>query len=353
VTERSAKSWLLTEDSDRERMLDMDRRLAPIRRKAFGVLGISLLVTGHWIGYWTLLPLLVAGALFAIADRTIDRVARPEYWIFGAWIGSQLTISISVMLAGDIGFPSFAWFAIPVVTLSTRFSTRGVGLGVAITIVLMLVVAFTTQGDAIASSPPLLVMPLGLVIAVAILTTAIMRSDVEHRTSSSVDPLTGLLNRSALTRRAEELREQSEVSGDPIALIVIDVDRFKDINDSAGHMAGDRVLQDLAYLIRKELRAYDLAYRLGGEEFIVLLPGGDSEQAFELAETLRESVAGAPLGEGLKVTICCGIAASRSGSPFCFDTLFEEADAAMYQAKSDGRNRSSHGPASERLLVTG
>jgi diguanylate cyclase (GGDEF)-like protein len=133
---------------------------------------------------------------------------------------------------------------------------------------------------------------------------------------------------------------------------VIDIDHFKDINDSVGHLAGDRVLQDLAYLIRKELRAYDLAYRLGGEEFVVLLPGCDEGPAFRMAETLRESVAGATLGENLQVTVSCGVSSSQPGSAFCFETLFKEADAAMYQAKSEGRNRSSLGADPELLLAT-
>src|SRR4051794_26861799 len=192
---REPSTWLVPAHSDRERMLDMDRRLAPVRRAAFAVLALVLIAAGQWIGYWTLLPLLLAGVLFAIADRTLDRVPRPEYWIFAAWIGSQVVIGASVILSGEAGIPSLAWFAIPVVTLSARFSLRGIVLGVAITVALMLIVAFGWQADAIADTPTMLLMPLGLVGSVAILSTALMRSDVEHRTKSVVDPLTGLLNR--------------------------------------------------------------------------------------------------------------------------------------------------------------
>lgn len=320
-------------------MIDMDRRLQPIRRAAFAVLGVILLITGPWIGFWTLVPLVIAGALFAIADRTIDKLDKPEYWIFAAWTGSQLTIAVSVVLAGDIGFPSLAWFAIPIVTLSARFSTRGVIIGVAITLGLLLAVAFTTQAAAIVESPPILAMPVGLVLAVAILSTALMRSDVEHRGKSVVDPLTGMLNRAALETRAEELRQQSEVVPGSVSLIMIDVDCFKLVNDTVGHACGDRVLQDIAYEIRKTLRAYDLAYRLGGEEFVVLVPGGDAPQGEELAEALRESVASGSMAGGIQVTISCGVATSSAEVPFDYLSLFEAADAAMYSAKRKGRNR--------------
>ena len=332
------ESWLVPAHSDRERMLDMDRRLQPVRMAAFGVLAVVLLVSGSKIGYWTLAPLVIAGALFAIADREIDRVERPEYWILGAWVGSQLVIALSVVLAGSEGFPSFAWFAIPVVTLTTRFSLRGVILGVAITLALMIAVAFGAYGDLVADNPLELLMPIGMIISIAILTTAIMRSDVEHRDRSVVDPLTGMLNRSALETRVEELTQQSEVSGDPIALIVIDVDRFKDINDTIGHAAGDRVLQDLAYLIRKQLRAYDLAYRLGGEEFVVLLPGSTQEEGSRMADRIRDAITAAPVA-GVSVTVSCGVSASAAGGSFDYPSAFRRADAAMYEAKREGRNR--------------
>lgn len=333
------ESWLVPDHTDRARMLDMDRRLQPIRRAAFAVLALILLATGQWIGYWTLLPLLVAGVLFTLADRRIERAAKPEYWIFAAWSGSQVMIAVSVILAGAVGFPSLAWFAIPVVTLSARFSLRGIAIGVVITIALMIGVTVSTHAHEVADSPPLFLMPLGVVLAVAILSTALMRSDLEHRSKSVVDPLTGMLNRAALQNRVEELRQQSEVIGAPIGLIVIDIDHFKLINDTVGHAAGDRVLQDVAYLIRKGLRAFDLAYRLGGEEFVVLLPGAGGEEALGLAERLRHAIEDAVLPHGTSVTVSCGVGSSPAGSPLDYETLFEATDAALYEAKSRGRNQ--------------
>ena len=261
-------------------------------------------------------------------------------------------IAISIILAGLAGFPAIAWFAIPVVTLSARFSNRGIALGVAITLAMLLSVAAGTQWDAVQANPPLLLMPIGLVLATAILSTALMRSDFEHRTKAVVDPLTGMLNRKALESRMVELRQQSEVAPAPISLVVIDIDHFKRVNDSIGHAGGDRVLQEVAYLIRKDLRAYDLAYRLGGEEFVVVLPGADLETSRGMAERLRETIEEATFAMQAEVTVSCGVSASAAGNVFDYQPLFEQADAALYKAKGSGRNRvQAAGDAADRELI--
>jgi diguanylate cyclase (GGDEF)-like protein len=164
-----------------------------------------------------------------------------------------------------------------------------------------------------------------------------MKSDLEHRSSSVIDPLTGMLNRNALQTRIAELVQQAAILREPVALIIGDLDNFKAINDGHGHAAGDAVLKDVAYRMRKSLRAYDLAYRLGGEEFLIVLPGADGRQAAEVAETLRHAIADDPIA-GLLVTISFGVSASDPGE-FEYDAVFAEADIALYRSKQDGRNR--------------
>jgi diguanylate cyclase (GGDEF)-like protein len=121
-----------------------------------------------------------------------------------------------------------------------------------------------------------------------------------------------------------------------VAVIVADVDSFKAINDQHGHAVGDVVLRELAYRIRAELRAYDLAYRLGGEEFLILLPGADADDAAEIASRLRSVVQDTKFC-GLSVTISLGVGVSRDGL-FDYDDVFEAADQALYIAKHAGRN---------------
>jgi len=154
-----------------------------------------------------------------------------------------------------------------------------------------------------------------------------------------IDQLTGLLNRRALATRSKELAQQSAVSGEPIGVIVGDLDRFKAINDSVGHAAGDAVLVDVAYRMRVYLRAFDLAYRIGGEEFVVMLPGADLWQAAALADDLHTAAVTETDGGGERVTMSFGVSASARGEPFRYGEVFAAADAALYEAKRTGRDR--------------
>ena len=136
--------------------------------------------------------------------------------------------------------------------------------------------------------------PLALILAIAVLSTALMESDMHHRGEAVIDALTGMLNRKALMNRVSELAQQSEVTGEPVGMILGDLDQLQKVNDSQGHAAGDAALTDVAYLLRKQLRAFDLAYRIGGEEFLILLPGADTRECAELAEGLRRASRQAP-----------------------------------------------------------
>jgi diguanylate cyclase (GGDEF)-like protein len=334
----NGQSWLFRDGVDRERMLDMDRHLQPVRRDAFVVLAVALLACGPWMGWWTLFPLVLAGGLFALADARMTASERPEYVMFAAWSASQIIIAASLALTGGPLSATLAWFAIPVVTLSARFSLRGIAIGVAMTIGLIVIVAFATNAASVIEQPPLVIAPIALVIAIAMLSTALMHSDVEHRNEAVIDQLTGMLNRNALDSRTQELTQQSRLSGEPIGIIVGDIDRFKAINDSRGHAIGDAVLAEVAYVLRKQLRAFDLTYRLGGEEFLVLLPGADLRQTAQLAERLRQDVAAATFS-GQGVTMSFGVSASTRGETFDYCDVFASADAALYEAKRSGRDR--------------
>jgi diguanylate cyclase (GGDEF)-like protein len=320
-------------------MLDMDRRLRPVRLRTFAVLAAALLASGPSVGWWTIGPLLVAAAVFRVADTRIEGTARPEYWMFAAWAGAEAIIAVSLALTGSSAVSMLAMLSIPIVTLSARFSSRGILIGVAIALGLMVAVALGTNADAIAQNPPLLIAPLAVVVSVAMLSVALMHSDVEHRSKAVLDQLTGLLNRSALEARANELEQQSAITGESVALIVADLDGFKRVNDSYGHASGDAVLKEVAYLVRKRLRAFDLAYRLGGDELLILVPGADLDVGEAVAESLHATISSEALGGGVRVSMSCGVSASRRGEAFDFDTVFRSADAALYEAKRCGGDR--------------
>lgn len=350
-----ADSWLLRDGMDRERMLDMDKRIRPLRMAALGVLGLTLLLGTPWMGVRTIAALvtavIIAGIFFKVAGDRTEGAEKPEYVLFAGWAASEVLIAVCVVVTGGAESPALAWLAIPVVTLSARFSTRGVVAGVVVTEALLISAILLKGFDSVIENPMYAGACFALVISVAILSTALMQSDVEHRTEAVIDPLTGLLNRTALRNRTLELAQRSEYTAEPVGVIVADIDHFKKINDRHGHSVGDAVLKDIAYVMRKELRAFDLAYRIGGEEFLVLLPGANIGEAEEFAHELHKVMGAAPRG-GQDVRMSFGVSASRYGDVFDYDRVFEQADAALYRAKETGRDRvcvsdAAHGPAAE------
>lgn len=155
-------------------------------------------------------------------------------------------------------------------------------------------------------------------------------------TQASTDKLTGAYNRR--TWDVEIRREFSKArrQGAPLCLVMMDLDLFKDVNDEYGHLRGDEVLREFAERIRGSVRESDTLYRMGGEEFAVLLPGTDIEQGRQAAEKLRLAVSAAALG-GLPVTASFGVA-ETDGDEYP-DELYRRADQALYAAKENGRNR--------------
>jgi diguanylate cyclase (GGDEF)-like protein len=329
-------SWLCPEPSDRVRVIDMEGRLRPVRNLAFGGLALALIAGGHWVGWWTLAPLAVAAGAFLFVGGRVDDRPRPEFAIAAAWCLSVVLIAVSVALSGGPRSPGLPWLAIPIVTLPARFRLRGVVAGFALTTAALLSVSLGVNLDAVADNPSGVIFTFALIVAVTTLSVALMRSDVDHRSEAVIDPLTSMLNRNALDIRVAELTQQARINRQPVAMILADLDRFKEVNDEHGHTAGDAVLREVAYRIRAELRAYDLAYRLGGEEFLVLLPGADVHAAAEVAERLRAVVESASL-VGLSITMSLGVSASPEDA-FVYSQVFAATDEALYMAKHAGRN---------------
>ncbi|CAH2032656.1 sensor domain-containing diguanylate cyclase [Trichlorobacter ammonificans] len=164
----------------------------------------------------------------------------------------------------------------------------------------------------------------------------------EHRLieMTRVDSLTGLYNRRFLTQRLEEELERSRRHGNPLCLMLMDVDHFKQINDSRGHLCGDQVLRSLAQTLRDMFRKSDILGRFGGEEFVCILPETTLEKACILTERCRTSIADIELfyqNTPFAITISAGVTELTVNDSA--DSLIRRADNAMYQAKQAGRNR--------------
>ncbi|MEM7524595.1 MAG: diguanylate cyclase [Pseudomonadota bacterium] len=173
------------------------------------------------------------------------------------------------------------------------------------------------------------------------LAIANVRLREQLREQSTRDPLTGLYNRRFFMDYAKREIGRCRAQGRSAALISLDVDHFKTFNDTYGHDAGDLVLKALAKVLKKIFREADVPCRIGGEEFIVILPGASKDLAMERAEQLRETVEKVTLahsGETLRATISAGVCEYASDGDN-LEELMQIVDAALYQAKSDGRNQ--------------
>jgi len=162
----------------------------------------------------------------------------------------------------------------------------------------------------------------------------------EQRQKALIDPLTGLPNRAAWSERLEHEIKQWQQHGNTLSLAMLDLDHFKRINDSYGHLAGDKVLKIIATVLRKRLRGSDFIARFGGEEFVLLLPATPPAVGAKLLEALRAAVEACPFhfkGERVTITISMGLASFRAGEHS--DVVLKRADQALYRAKNAGRNR--------------
>jgi len=155
-----------------------------------------------------------------------------------------------------------------------------------------------------------------------------LRDNVQNSIEMAItDALTGLHNRRYMESHLGTLAEQAATRGKPLALMMLDIDFFKSINDNYGHDAGDDVLREFAVRVRKSIRGIDLACRYGGEEFVIVMPETDLHVAGMVAERLR-----------IEVTISIGLSTLElKGEPVA--DVLKRADTALYRAKHDGRNR--------------
>jgi diguanylate cyclase (GGDEF)-like protein len=165
--------------------------------------------------------------------------------------------------------------------------------------------------------------------------------EIELAKLAATDPLTGLPNRRYLLEMGNKEFERVRRFSARASVVMIDLDHFKAVNDTYGHAAGDEALHQVSQACKAELRQIDIVARLGGEEFVVVLPGADEAAATIVAEGLRCAVLGTPFGSGVhpfRVTASFGVA-QISGTDVTFDASLSRADMALYRAKRAGRNR--------------
>ena len=182
-----------------------------------------------------------------------------------------------------------------------------------------------------------------VVVSLGLMLMAKERADERNRNLAMRDDLTGLVNRRSLLDSLEQQLALARRQTQPLALLMIDVDYFKLVNDSHGHLSGDKVLKAMAHAIAGRTRAQDLPGRLGGEEFLVILPNTSLPGAAQLAEVLRQEIAvtefQSALGKPITITISIGLCELGQLKDASSDDMISAADQALYLAKQNGRNR--------------
>jgi diguanylate cyclase (GGDEF)-like protein len=331
-------TWLCPTEFDRSRMLDMEGRLQVARAVMFGMLGIGFAICVPWLGWWPVALVAVQVIVYAALRPLIARTSRPEYPIAFAVVLAQVLIALAVAMTGASQSPLLIVFLLGIVGLPARFgTTHVVAAGLLLTELLIFAATAGVDPSRFATHPAQVIVTATASFGLVAFAHALMLAESQKRSDSVVDSLTGLPNRRSLEERFAELRAAASGTSTPLALLLCDLDLFKAVNDEHGHQRGDAVLTEAGDAIQRSLRPTEGVYRIGGEEFLVLLPGCDLDHALPVAERVREAVELARPG-GLPVTASIGVGAA-AGDDIDFDALFKTADATLYEAKRAGRNQ--------------
>jgi diguanylate cyclase (GGDEF)-like protein len=330
-------SWLCPTELDRRRVIDTSDRVRKARNFGAACAGVGILVLAPILSWWLVPIFVVAAIVLACVDPAMRRLEHPERAAAAGMLSIELAIAASAAVTGGPLSPILPWMVVPVAMSAVRFRAQVVAFGVAIEALLVVVVGVTVDAAALVDHPALSIVSVTLTASVAAIALAIQGAEMQHRQESVLDPLTGLLNRKSLLSRFQELQQQAGQQHAPICMIAADLDNFKRVNDTHGHDVGDAVLQEAAYEMRKCLRTFELFYRIGGEEFLAVIPGADLAQGRELAERMRSAVERAkPSHTAITASLGVGVAA---GEQLEFEQLFNAADQALYEAKHAGRNQ--------------
>jgi diguanylate cyclase (GGDEF)-like protein len=340
MAEDAKGNWLCPSALDRERLVDMHERVAIARRIQGVAVGIASIVASAYLGWWLLSLVALAVGVLLWLERAFRVTRHPEWVSVVSLLTLELTLATAAAGTGGVHSPMLGWVVIPIVMLASRFPWRVVAIGVLVSIACAL-----TAGTVANRLPPAVQAPWGvavacwaaLLISVVAATGALLSAELKSRGDAVTDPLTGLGNRLALANGLEQAAAQAIVMNAWTSVVMCDLDFFKDINDTHGHGDGDVVLRTAAWAMQRELRAFDSVYRIGGDEFVVVLPGLETGDAVQVADRLRRAVARGRDGK-FGITMSAGVAAAR-GAAVVPDTLLRNADQALYAAKRGGRNR--------------
>jgi diguanylate cyclase (GGDEF)-like protein len=346
-----ARSWLIYTAAEREHMLDITERETRIGKVGDPLTLAALVGAGPWLGFTLLIPAIASvGVMQLIHLLWVPRVRRPEYLAAGGVVLVLLGSGLAILLAHRQPLFTLPFLTILIFPVAASSPAPTAIAQTLIAGAVMSGVALLMGAHQVLANPSILAFPLALLGAVAMFGYAIGQSTIDHRAVATIDALTGAFTRGALRSRIAGLSDRGELLGEPVALLMADLDHFKAINDEHGHSTGDRVLVEVVERLRAGSRAFDSVYRIGGEEFVILLVGTAERDAVDVAERVRDAIRERPVA-GLPVTVSVGVAACAAGAEFDYEQLFADADTALLTAKAHGRDRVLAGPPLQQVVV--
>lgn len=302
--------------------------MGPVHRGAALAMSAALAAASPWVG-WT--PL-IAMAVGLVALLAIKRPEVQRRWgassVWAAWGSIELAVMAVVLLSDGPTEYMVVLLGIPTIMASPVLPIRLITPLACASAFLVIATGLAVDGPRLREYPPAYFYVAAVVMLVAVVACMARRSEDESSWRADRDPLTGQFNRRALVAHMAS-------GAAPGHVLMIDIDLFKAVNDEAGHALGDRVLAEVGSRIAAVVGTRGSVYRLGGEEFAVLVPAANTGvEGRRLGEEIRREIGGAPLA-GRRITVSVGVASS-DGS---FREMLARADEAVYRAKAQGRNR--------------
>ena len=301
-------------------------------------------------------PPLAAMAGFCVVMAGVYFLAygRTPGWLFQLGVAAGSLLTAGGLLATPQGSDAdFELFYVWVVLVSFLFFDFRAAIAQTIfALATFLAVAAVHDPTLSVNRVILLIAALGVTGAVV----GLLRSRLERlanslATQANTDPVTAIANRRSFESHFDEELTSADREGSRLSIVICDLDRFKVVNDKLGHEEGDRALRLAAETIASSVRSIDIVFRLGGEEFAVLLPNTDSSEAYAVAERIRGGIQDTFASYAVPVTASCGLA-TRVHATMNRKDLLRAADAALYHAKRNGRNRTmTHDPEFEGQSV--
>ena len=332
--------WLESTEAQRVRQVEIERRILPIKLVVALVLWVGLALLALSFPVRDVLLTAACGVAYmpvmAYADRRLPRSRVPLVWIVLQEIGIIGVLAFTITWSGGVHSPALPMTMPVAIIMGTRFPLPWLVPLATVAITAFATAIWIGDPEALRAAP---VEALAWCAAFAIAAALVhMLAGAERRARKDAihDALTGVLNRKALEIRLADSPDGPTRRAETVSVIAADLDGFKEVNDHFGHEAGDDVLREVATTLAGDLRAEDVLYRLGGDEFLVILPATPTSEAAELAERLRATVAALRPG-GHDVTLSLGVAGVVH-TRVDREHLISRADGALYAAKAAGRN---------------